>query len=113
MAASSCSPRRAAGARSGSQSSSRQRSAHSAWRSSGETRIAAASLRRRATERKLRPGEALDKGQHRREEVAVLVDTAQHVGGLEGRGPRAACAARTSSQVTGVDTVGRRIARSE
>ena len=84
MAASSCSHRRAAGARSGSQSSSRQRSAHSAWRSSGEMRIAATSLRRRSTERKLRPGEALDKRQHRREEVAVLVDAAQHVGGLEG-----------------------------
>ena len=49
MAASSCSPRRAAGARSWSQSTSRQRSAHSAWRSSGEMRIASTIRRRRAT----------------------------------------------------------------
>ena len=43
----------------------------------------------------------------------MLVDPRQHLGRLEGERARPSAAASTSSQVTGVDTVGRGRARSE
>ena len=47
--------------------------------------------------------------EHRREEVAVLLDSLEHVGGLEdaaSRRRRRSARASTSSQLTGVETVG-------
>jgi hypothetical protein len=76
----------------------------------GEIRKAAMS--RRHMLQKLRARELLDKREHRREEVAVLVDAAQHVGRLEGQVLGALGVAHLV-QVTGADTVGRGNARSE